>query len=496
MLAVPSFAQSVPEVVRVRVLGLPAPTDVRVEPLAGPVLLFLDGVESGAIAPGTSATVTRRGPEVRVQFGGADVSARTVRMSGDGVRLRAGSVDRRYPGDLSVRVDDGALELVTHAPLEPYVASVVQAEFGFPVLEGAKAQAVLARTYAARRVGQHPTYDLHDDQRSQVYRGEGHVSETSVRAALETRGEVLAYGRELADAYYFSSSGGHTADNDAVWRGAPVPYLRGVPDPFDQAAPDHTWRTSASRSAVLRALSRRAGGTVTGVEIERTSRSGRVLTVRLLGTGETMPGTTFRQVVNAAAGPRTVRSTRFAVASEGDRYVFWGGGFGHGVGMSQYGALGQARAGRTYRDILAHYFAGTEVRIAGGAIVQPALAVATPASTPRGTTQEAIPREPASALRTRYQPPTARRWPTPRRIAREPTGPTGDRETEPVGDGSAPLPPPPAVSPRDDRTGDRRADDQRTGGRRATDQPTDATRADHAQTTDRRTAPTPRRSAW
>ncbi|WP_420453887.1 SpoIID/LytB domain-containing protein [Rubrivirga sp.] len=454
VLAAPALAQPAPDVVRVRVLSSQAPTEVRVEPLAGPLRVFVDGIEGSPLVPGETATLSGRGRDVRVRVGGADLSGRTVRLAGDGVRLRAGSTTREYPGDFVVGRAGDRLELVTHAPVEPYVASVVQSEFGFPVLEGAKAQAVLARTYAARRAGAHPTYDLDDDQRSQVYRGSGPATDLSRRAAAETRGEVLTYGGTLAEAAYFSSSGGHTADNDAVWAGAPVPYLRGVPDPFDADAPDHRWRTSADRAAVLGALSRRYGGTVRDVTVERRSRSGRVVTVRLVGgRTETISGSAFRQAVNGAVGARTVRSTRFEITTDGGRYVFEGSGFGHGVGMSQYGALGQARAGRGYREILAYYFAGTEVRPGTTGGVRPALIAMTPPAP--GTAPAAVPRQPDSSLGTRYVPPTARRWPTPRRVVRDRANDdtSADVAKAPVPPAQRPPMTPPPAAPTPRRTG-------------------------------------------
>jgi stage II sporulation protein D len=417
LLAVPASAQSTAGEVRVRLLSRENPAEIRVEVADEPARLLADGAEAGMLHPGQSVTLSRSGREIRAQFGSSDLSVESIRLDGAGVRLRAGRVDRQYPGDLAVRVADDRMEIVTHAPLEPYVASVVQSEFGFASLEGAKAQAILARTYAMRRIGSHATYDLDDNTSAQVYKGSGVTRDVSLRAALETQGEVLTYRGELADAYYFSSSGGHTADNDLVWNGTPVPYLRGVPDPYDSVSPDHTWQTSASRSAVLNALSRRFGGRVAGIVVQRRSRSGRILEMELVGGTRSISGAQFRQVINASAGARTIRSARFDVSIEGDQYVFRGGGYGHGVGMSQYGALGQARAGRTYRDILAYYFAGTEVGRSGG-LPAPILVASTSPAEAGTTPAAAVPREP-SALRTRYRPATARRWPTPRHIARQ-----------------------------------------------------------------------------
>ncbi|WP_095510985.1 SpoIID/LytB domain-containing protein [Rubrivirga marina] len=456
LFAAPVLAQPVDSDVRIRILNRESPAEVRIEATDGPVRIVLDGVESGALQTGESMTLTRIGADVRARFGGADVSARSLRLDGAEFRLRAGRIDRVYPGDLSARIAGGQMELVNHAPLEPYVASVVQAEFGFASPEGAKAQAILARTYALRRVGSHATYDLDDDTSAQVYKGSGVTRDVSLRAALDTQGEVLMYRGELADAYYFSSSGGHTADNDLVWDGDPVPYLRGVPDPYDSAAPDHSWRTSASRTAVLDALSRQYGGRVEGIEILRRSRSGRVLDIELIGGSRRITGVQFRNAVNAVAGARTVRSTRFDVSVEGDQYVFRGSGYGHGVGMSQYGALGQARAGRTYREILAYYFVGTEVRTSNGGLVAPVL-VASHAPPQAGTRAAAVPREP-SALRTRYHPATARRWPTPRHIAREADVRAERPATFPPPSGSTvmPTPAPTPDTPAAGRTSARR----------------------------------------
>jgi hypothetical protein len=131
-------------------------------------------------------------------------------------------------------------------------------------------------------------------------------------------------------------------------------------------SPDHEWTVTASRERVLAALSRRFGGSVVGVTVTDRSPEGRVLKVQLEGARDTeVSGTAFQSAVNNSLGWRTVRSTNFDVVRRGDEYVFDGRGFGHGVGMSQYGARGQARAGRTYREILDYYFGGTSLAYRG-----------------------------------------------------------------------------------------------------------------------------------
>jgi stage II sporulation protein D len=197
-----------------------------------------------------------------------------------------------------------------------------------------------------------------------VYRGLSTITDASRAAAQATEGEVLTYNSHLIEAVYFSSSGGHTANNEDVWDASEnLPYLRGRRDPYDSVAPHHTWRTSASRSAVLRGLERQFGGSVRGFYLGETS-SGRVLTLELLrpnGRRESVEAGAFRRAVNRAMGRRVLRSTWFDARRQGNSYVFDGRGYGHGVGMSQWGAHGMARAGRSYRDILAFYYRGTEL---------------------------------------------------------------------------------------------------------------------------------------
>ena len=395
-----------PGVVRVRVLSQPAPRQVQLEPADGALAVVVDGQSVGRTTGRVTVRTGRGGVTLR---GGVDASGRRVELHGATV-VQAGARSRTYAGSLVVSAEGRALQLVNHVPMPDYVASVVASEYPFSEIEGVKAQAVLARTYALRRRGARASYDLDDHQGSQVYGGRTRVTPVSRAATLATAGEALMYNGALAESPYSSSSGGHTANNESVWNGTPLPYLRGVPDPYDADAPDFRWRTTASRTDVHRTLSRLYGGRVRGLRVIQSSPTGRVLTVRLDGAHrEEITGPQLRRAVNAAAGYRTMRSTHVAITVEGGRYVFTGRGFGHGVGMSQYGARGQARAGRSYRDILAHYFQGTTLDTVQGAI--PLVADASPAAPVSSSRPfQAHPDDPVVRGSTR-----ARRWPTPRR---------------------------------------------------------------------------------
>lgn len=387
---VPALGTAQPNTtVRVRLMAPKPPSAATVTSSSPLVIRHSDG----------RSETLRDGEPLRLVIRGGRLVANGMEIVGEPLSIRsetalnvtAGSQIRSYSGDLTADADGSRLLLVNHVPMPDYVASVVSSEYPFSEIEGVKAQAVLARTYAARRQNLSQPYDVNDHEGAQVYKGAGVVTDRSRRAAEETLGERLYFGSDLADAVYSSSSGGYTADNESVWNGAPLPYLRGVPDPYDADAPDHRWTTTLQAREVHSTLSERFGGRVRDVTVIERSPEGRAVRIELAGS-QVISGSQFRAALNAALGYRTVRSTFVELDRRGETYVLMGRGFGHGVGMSQYGARGQAREGRSYREILAYYFQGTTVE-----------------------------RDPTASLTTR----APSRWPTPRRLDRS----TGASET-------------------------------------------------------------------
>ncbi len=353
--------------VKVRLFEGRSGSSARFTAVDATISVRLDGREIAQAHPGQVIHVERQGSGIKVAAENVRERGTQLELASSGeTRVRADRNDRTYLGRFTVSAAGRALQLVNTVPIEPYVASVVATEYPFSEIEGTKAQAVLARTYAIRHQGDHAGYDVEDSQRSQVYRGTGAVTDVSSRAANETAGQILKYGSEVVEAVYSSSSGGHTADNEAIWHTSPVPYLRGRPDPYDADAPDHRWTARASQSRVHASLARYARGT-TGLSIVERSPSGRAVRIELRPSGKTITGSQFRAAVNAQLGWRTIKSTHLDIQASGGQYVFNGRGFGHGVGMSQYGARGHARAGYSYQDILAFYFAGTHVESQDGA---------------------------------------------------------------------------------------------------------------------------------
>jgi stage II sporulation protein D len=306
--------------------------------------------------------------------------------AGATLRLMASGVSRAYRGELEVTADGRSLRLVNVLSLEDYIPSVVPLEYPFQEIEGVKAQTILVRTYALRSRGRFDTHDLVDHVLSQVYRGIESETPLSLQAAARTRGEILTFESQPIEAVYSSSSGGHTADNETVWNGPPRPYLRGRADPYDHISPLHRWNETVDRRRLLQALSRAYGFQVTGFSIASTSPEGRTTRIRLHGSRELVEqANAFRLKLNEAFGRQVLRSTFFTVQRQGERYVFTGRGFGHGVGMSQFGARQQAILGRTYGEILSFYYQGAVLERwypVGGPVASLAESDPRPAETP------------------------------------------------------------------------------------------------------------------
>lgn len=192
---------------------------------------------------------------------------------------------RAYHGVLVVSSGSGRLAVVNAVDLEDYVRGVIGAEmphrWPFSALE---AQAVASRSYALATL--HPTkrFDLFADDRSQMYGGMGAETTGTIYAATQTEGKILTYGGRVATTYFFSTSGGRTADVRDVWpKLGDIPYLRSVPDPYDAASPVHTWSRSLSAQLLAARLGvpfaaihvvHNGSGRVTAVQIGNVSLSG------------------------------------------------------------------------------------------------------------------------------------------------------------------------------------------------------------------------------
>ena len=250
--------------------------------------------------------------------------------------------------------------------LEEYVTGVLLCEMptGFH-MEAKKAQAVAARTFALRTSRQGVRHDVgvvcseaaccqgYYSIEEYLHIGGTQEGVTQARqAAEETRGMVLTYEGALIESTYFSCSGGRTEDAVAVW-GMDVPYLQAVDSPGEEAAAYYTDTVRFSGSEFQKALGARFSGTPTQWFGKVSYTDGKGVGTMEIG-GEIYTGTQLRQLLQ-------LRSSSFTVTALSDCVLITTRGYGHRVGMSQYGAEAMARSGSRWEEILQHYYQGVSI---------------------------------------------------------------------------------------------------------------------------------------
>lgn len=330
-----------------------------------------------------------------------------------------------YRGSLNFIKDGSGFAVINMVDTDQYLYGVVSREMSdtWPI-EALKAQAICSRNYALQNLGKHSSYgfDLCANTHCQMYTGISREADSIYTAVDDTRGMVLTYGGELCRCYYSSSMGVATEDVKYVW-GNEVPYLTSVDNSYEDTEniPNGTWSgvlTAQEASTIMRNRGYEVGD-VKKIEVLEYSPNGRVIKMRV--TGNTAIKTVEREECRLLFGTVT-KSQMFTVEGDGDAsghayinvtdgqslvrvrpgklelltsagrlgfsgetlyvsdgkqqitykdsvsdtqentsFTFRGQGWGHGVGMSQYGAMGMANAGFNYADILTHYFSGAEV---------------------------------------------------------------------------------------------------------------------------------------
>ncbi len=275
---------------------------------------------------------------------------------------------RRYPGSFLILLNSNkTVTGIEILGMETYLLGVVGHEMdaSWP-LEALKAQAVMARTFAYFQLEKYHThgYDLSDDAGSQMYGGVDRTPKNITLAVRETKGEVLGYKGKLLSVYYHSCCGGHTADAGWVWgfKRTPKP-LRGVSDPYCKISPYYRWKVFFRTDEIKAALENRhlIGGALKFFRLGSEKYDYiKIFKARIGNTPIVVDANRFR----LALGASSLKSVRiFRMKKEGNGVEFDGGGSGHGVGLCQWGARGQAVLGRSYEKILKFYFPGSVLSV-------------------------------------------------------------------------------------------------------------------------------------
>ena len=295
-----------------------------------------------------------------------------------------------YRGQLWIYGGDTGVAVVNVLRIDDYLRGVVPLEIGTgaPADSAAvQAQAVTARSYAYIHLGGDPgrNYDVTAGTLDQVYGGVAAETPVASEAVESTRTLVLEYNGRIVNAPYHSTCGGVTAAASEIWRQADEPYLQSVSDripgtdrSYCDIAPRFRWTRTLDEETLNAAVAkylasytsglRGSPGTARDVGVASRTASGRVGTVTITTTrgNYVVRGNDIRFVLRSPGG-ETLNSTDFSLetvsASDGSlaRLIIHGMGYGHGVGMCQWGAIGRARAGQDFRTILHTYYPGTTV---------------------------------------------------------------------------------------------------------------------------------------
>jgi stage II sporulation protein D len=264
---------------------------------------------------------------------------------------------------MEVVSQNNGLLVINELPLEQYLVGVINSEISstWP-MEVIKVQAVIARTYAvAKRLERSKAlFHLESTVMDQAYDGSGLEDSRAARGVHETEGQILTYKGAAIQAFYHANSGGKTEASQNVW-GMSLPYLQGVDCQYGATGNSRSWEQELPLNRIENAL-KAAGHKVSGLsDIKAGSRNNRdrLTTVSLVSERGTLsiPATRFRMAV----GSTVIKSTNFTVRVESGSAFFSGAGYGHGVGLCQWGARQRALDGFSYTEILSYYYPGAKL---------------------------------------------------------------------------------------------------------------------------------------
>lgn len=270
-----------------------------------------------------------------------------------------------YTEGMNVRVKREETNTVEVVPFEDYVVGVLAGEM--PVnfeLEALKAQAVAARTYVMKKMSDNKNedYDIVDTVQNQVYISDQELQDkwkdkyqeriNKVKTAvLETKGEYLSYNGKVIEAFFFSTSVGKTENSEDVFKQA-LPYLRSVDSTWDEeVSPVFNDSKEYSLQEFYERLNLKYSDKVK-VEVLNTTSTGRIKNIKI--NNKKFTGSEVYKNLN-------LRSTFFEINQIGSNVVINTKGYGHGVGMSQYGALAMAKKGYKYDEILKYYYQNIQI---------------------------------------------------------------------------------------------------------------------------------------
>jgi stage II sporulation protein D len=271
---------------------------------------------------------------------------------------------RLFNGEINlIKKDNGSLLVINRIDLEDYVKGIMYNESShYWPKEALRAQAVVSRSYAAYQMQENVSkdFDVTCDIYSQVYGGKTSERFRTNEAVDDTKGQVLTYNNKIIPAYFHATCGGHTEDASLLWN-IDIAPLKGVICVFCKDSPHLRWHNTLSLNEIEKKLTG-AGYNIKNIQeinILGKDKSGRISQLNIVTPEKNIKisAKDFRNII----GPNIIRSTNFQLNLVDGDAVFQGLGWGHGVGLCQWGAYFMAKQGYNYKNILKYYYPGTDV---------------------------------------------------------------------------------------------------------------------------------------
>lgn len=267
---------------------------------------------------------------------------------------------RIYFGELQLAVEAGRkLHIVNRVPMHYYLAGVIESESGSgQSLEYYKVQAIISRTYALKNIHKHAKegFMLTDLVNCQVYKNKARYNDDIYKAVSATDGMVIVDEElNLITAAFYSNSGGQTANSEDVWNN-PLPYLRSIKDPYSEGQNNAKWTKRINRMEWLRYLQNTYQYPVHDSLARRKALNFKQYSRKAFFVDPAY-GIPLRDIRR----DYKLKSSYFSLSEEGSSVVFNGKGFGHGVGLSQEGAMKMVREGYSHKQVIHYYFTGTHL---------------------------------------------------------------------------------------------------------------------------------------
>lgn len=354
---------------KIRILVLRDKPEVKVS-CATPFEVF-DDQGNSLIRDAKLSGVTIKPLKEGIQWWNKIVPTRFLLVQSPGNSIRIGHTGVFREGVLLYKNSKGNLDVINELKLDDYLKGVLPFE-GNPQwsYESLKAQAVASRTFALFKMieRRQEEYDVSSGMYSQVYAGRNIETERTNQAVEVTQGQILTYQNKIFLAYYHSTCGGATTAADLVWRVKAIPPLDGVECRFCVNSPHYRWQATVTRKEIQSKLAKHGMPLhdVQSLQLDKVDRTGRAhaILIKSKWWQKDVDADAFRVWID----PMKLKSnliTRVTTNDAGD-YVFKGRGWGHGVGLCQYGMKYLGELGYGYQEILSYYYPGAQVIQAKG----------------------------------------------------------------------------------------------------------------------------------